>query len=204
MGGRLLSSYRTVFELPQSLPDSKTSDFSCSNKWDTCPGRIIDRLAIYQDKVFAAFLCVLPFSSVLGRFIYLYYNRSSLGRSNSRMGDKALFFSRIRNIFAVAILSKAEENSQPYRILSTVFKSYKSKNLINSWHFLKVFWMHSLLSFDWHPQFPLIKGVIVVHILAKFHWYRICSFRLLNFKFFWPVTKYKMMHQTCYTFYWSI
>ena len=32
MGSKLFSSYRTVFELAQSPPDSKTSDLNCSHE----------------------------------------------------------------------------------------------------------------------------------------------------------------------------
>ena len=77
--GKLFSSYRTVFELAQGLWDSKTSDLNYSYE------ALVQKktLTICQDMVFASFLCVLSLSSVLGRFIQLYSDTGSLGRSTS-------------------------------------------------------------------------------------------------------------------------
>ena len=79
IGGKLFSSCRTVFELAQGLWDSKTSDLNYSYE------ALVQKktLTICQDMVFASFLCVLSLSSVLGRFIQLYSDTGSLGRSTS-------------------------------------------------------------------------------------------------------------------------
>ena len=67
MGGKLFSSYRTVFELAQGLREAQTSDLNRSYK------ALVQKEAMTacQDRVFASFLCVLSLSSVLGRFIQL-------------------------------------------------------------------------------------------------------------------------------------
>ena len=74
MGGKLFSSYRPVFELAQSLRDSKTNDLNCSYE------ALVQKnaLTICHDGVFASFLCVLSLSSVLGRFIQLYYSGNGM------------------------------------------------------------------------------------------------------------------------------
>ena len=71
---KLFSSYRTVFELAvfelaQALQDSKLSDLNYS--YEALVQK--EALTIYQDRVFASFLCVLSLSSVLGKFIQRYY-----------------------------------------------------------------------------------------------------------------------------------
>ena len=64
MAGKLFSSFRTVFELAQSLRDSKTSDLNCSYEAPIQK----EALAICYG-MFASFLCVLSLLSVLGAFI---------------------------------------------------------------------------------------------------------------------------------------
>ena len=67
MGGKLISSNRTVLELAQGLRDSKTSVLNCSYE------KLVHKkvLTICQDRMFEPFLCVLSLSSVLGRLIHL-------------------------------------------------------------------------------------------------------------------------------------
>ena len=72
ISGKLFSSYRTLFELAQSLQDSKISDVNCSYE-----------VLVQKEALFCIFLCVLSLSSVLGRFIHLQCDTGSLGRSNS-------------------------------------------------------------------------------------------------------------------------
>ena len=65
---------RTVFELAQGLREAQTSDLNRSYK------ALVQKEAMTacQDRVFASFLCVLSLSSVLGRFIQLYYPDSGM------------------------------------------------------------------------------------------------------------------------------
>ena len=69
MGGKLFSSYRTVFVLAQGLRKSLARDLNCS--YEVLVQK--EALTICQDRVFASFLCVLSLLSVLGKFKQLYY-----------------------------------------------------------------------------------------------------------------------------------
>ena len=67
---------RTVFEVAEGIWDSKTSNLNCS--YEAFVQK--EALTICQDRVFASFLCLLSLASLLGRFIHLYCDTSSLRR----------------------------------------------------------------------------------------------------------------------------
>ena len=106
--------------------------------WCTCPERSIDHIL---HKVFASFLCVLSWSLVLGRFIHLYFDTSSLGRNTPVWRVKPLLFSHIPNIFSVYILSKTVKIPILIAFYKLLLSDIKVKILINSWHFLIVFFL---------------------------------------------------------------
>ena len=84
---KLFSSYRGVFELIQSLRDSKTSDLNCSYE------AFVEKeaLAICHG-MFASFLCVLSLLSVFGRFIHLYYPVNCMYKYETFLGNPSLFY----------------------------------------------------------------------------------------------------------------
>ena len=94
MGGKLFCSYRTVFGLGQGLRDSKTSDLNCL--YEALVQR--EALKICQDRVFGSFLCSSSIISSRERFMRLYCDTSSLGRS-APGGKKPSLFSYIPNTF---------------------------------------------------------------------------------------------------------
>ena len=64
---------------------------------------------------------------------------SSIGRSTPARGVKRLLFSRLRNIFAVNILSKMGKIPSFIAFYKLFLSEIKIKLLINSWHFLMIF-----------------------------------------------------------------
>ena len=87
IGGKLFSSYRTVFELAQEYSDSKTSDFYNYSSNEALVEK--EALAICRDKgVCIISVCALSLSSVLARFIHLHYDTGSLGKSTPASGGR--------------------------------------------------------------------------------------------------------------------
>ena len=117
MRSKLYSSYRTVFELAQGFWDSKT--IALNGSYEVPLQK--EALTICQDKVFASFLCVLWLSSVLGRFIILYCDTSSQGRSTPAW--------RVKPLSSPTFLIAS------YKLF---LSDIKIEILINSWHFLMV------------------------------------------------------------------
>ena len=105
MGGKLFSSYRTVFGLGQGLQDSKTSDLNCL--YDALVQR--EALRICQDRVFGSFLCSISIISSRERFMHLYCDTSSLGRSAPVGESPPSSLAFPIHLFAVNILSKSGE-----------------------------------------------------------------------------------------------
>ena len=70
-----------MLELAQGFGDSKASDSNCF--YEALVQK--EALTICQDGVFVLFLCVLPLS-VLERFVHLYCDTGSLGRSTPVRG----------------------------------------------------------------------------------------------------------------------
>ena len=134
MGGKLLSSYRTVFELAHGLRDSKTSDLNCSYKV------LVQKevLTICQDRVFASFLCILSLS-VLGRFIHLYCDSGSLGRSTPAWGVNSPFSPAFLHICCKYIIEDRRKIPSLIAFYKLFLSDIKVMILINSWHFLTVF-----------------------------------------------------------------
>ena len=103
MGGKLFCSYRTVFGLGQGLRDSKTSDLNCL--YEALVQR--EALKICQDRVFGSFLCSSSIISSRERFMRLYCDTSSLGRS-APVGESPPSSPTFPiHLFAVNILSKS-------------------------------------------------------------------------------------------------
>ena len=64
IGGKLFSSYRTVFELVRGLRDTKTNGLNCS--YEALVQK--EAMTISQERMFASFLCVLSLSSAISSY----------------------------------------------------------------------------------------------------------------------------------------
>ena len=124
VGGKLFSSYWTLFALAQVLRDSKPSDLNFLYE------ALVKKEAFticHLGYGYLHYFCVLSLSSLLekGSYIHLYYDTSLLGSSNPR--EKITPLSSLAfptYLFDVNMLSRTwqEKNTQPNSILWTVFK----------------------------------------------------------------------------------
>ena len=107
-------------------------------------------------------ICALSLSLVLGRFIHLYCDTGSLGKSTPAWEVKLFLFFHIPNIFAVHILSKTGKiYSLIANILWTIFNWYWSQDFDKFLAFFDVFFGCAL----WPPlidtlSFQQIKWAI--------------------------------------------
>ena len=131
MGGKLFSSYRTAFELAQGLQDSKTSDLNCS--YEALVQK--EALTVFQDRVFASFLCVLSLSSVLPRFIYLHCDTGSLGRSTPAWGANPLLLPHSHYICYKHVIKDRGKITSLAVFYKLFLSDTRVEILINSWHF---------------------------------------------------------------------
>ena len=103
IGGKLFSSYRTVFELAQGLWDSKTSDLNCSILRGTCLERIIDHISSWG--VFMCSIFITSFRKVLTVVIVI---PTLTMEEHPCMGVKTPFLSHLQYICCKLITEDGE------------------------------------------------------------------------------------------------
>ena len=163
---------KTVFELAQGLPDSKTSDLSYS--YEALVRK--EAFTISQDRVFISFSYVLSLSSVLGRFMHL----CCCSCSDSLKLSPPPLFPHVQYICCNFFENRGEIPS-----LITFYQLFLGdiKVKINSWCFLCFACMCPLLLFDLLTLSVFSKwkmyGGTHTDIPGKFCWYRICSSQVL-------------------------
>ena len=152
IGGKLFSSYRTVFELALS---TRVFKIPKQVTW-IVPMRHLSRKKHWP---YVKKGCLHHFymrSIIITSFrkAHTYVLWYWIREDHPCMGVKPLLFSLIPNIFAVHIV---EDRGKVYCLVTfykLLLSDIKVKVLISSWNFLMFFLMCSL-TFDWHPHFSV-------------------------------------------------
>ena len=154
IGCKLFSSYRTLLELAQGLRDSKISDLNCS--YDM---RHLSRkkhwpyVKIVYLYLFMCSVIITNFRKVHTSVLQCWLTKEE---QLFREGKALPLLPHPQYICCKYIIENRGGGIHSFIAFYKLFLNYiKVKILMNSWHFLMIFWIYR--PFDWHLQFSVNK-----------------------------------------------